>query len=222
MFDRFSSDDGDDRTDDYERARERMVRTVSDRVDGDRVLEALRTVPRHEFVPSDRRGDAYQDRPLPIGDGQTISAPHMVAIMADRLELEPGADVLEIGTGCGYHAAVTAELVGAEGVYSVEYGAELAEQARGRLAETGYGDVSIRVGDGREGWAEHAPYDAAYFTCATPELPDPVVEQVRTGGRLLAPIGTGFQTLVMAEKREDGSLERSEHGGVRFVRMRGG
>ncbi|MDG5820050.1 protein-L-isoaspartate(D-aspartate) O-methyltransferase [Natronococcus sp. A-GB7] len=221
MFDRFSSDDGGGRTDDYERARERMVRTVADRVDDDRVLEALETVPRHEFVPPDRRGDAYQDRPLPIGDGQTISAPHMVAIMADRLELEPGADVLEIGTGCGYHAAVTAELVGAEGVYSVEYGAELAEQARERLAETGYGDVSIRVGDGREGWAEHAPYDAAYFTCATPELPDPVVEQVRTGGRLLAPIGTGFQTLVMAEKREDGSLERSEHGGVRFVRMRG-
>ncbi|MFU8867349.1 protein-L-isoaspartate(D-aspartate) O-methyltransferase [Natronococcus sp.] len=218
MFDRFSSDGSDD---DYETARERMVRTVADRVDDDRVLEALRAVPRHEFVPPDRRGDAYRDQPLPIGDGQTISAPHMVAIMADRLEFEPGEDVLEIGTGCGYHAAVTAELVGAEHVYSVEYGADLAEQARERLTETEYGDVSIRVGDGREGWADHAPYDAAYFTCATPSFPDSVVEQVRPGGRLLAPVGTGFQTLVLAEKRGDGSLERSEHGGVRFVRMRG-
>ncbi|NKE35170.1 protein-L-isoaspartate(D-aspartate) O-methyltransferase [Natronococcus sp. JC468] len=217
MFDRFGSDGSED---DYETARERMVRTVTDRVDDDRVLEALRAVPRHAFVPPDRRGEAYRDRPLPIGDGQTISAPHMVAIMADRLELEPGEEVLEIGTGCGYHAAVTAELVGAEGVYSVEYGEELAENARERLAETGYGNVSVRVGDGREGWAEHAPYDAAYFTCATPSFPDPVVDQVRPGGRLLAPIGTGFQTLVLAEKREDGSLERSEHGGVRFVRMR--
>ncbi|ELY64137.1 protein-L-isoaspartate(D-aspartate) O-methyltransferase [Natronococcus jeotgali] len=217
MFDRFGSDGSDD---DSETARKRMVRTVANRVDDDRVLEALRTVPRHAFVPPDRRGEAYRDRPLPIGDGQTISAPHMVAIMADRLELEPGEDVLEIGTGCGYHAAVTAELVGAEGVYSVEYGEELAENARERLAETGYGDVSVRVGDGREGWAEHAPYDAAYFTCAAPSFPDPVVDQVLPGGRLLAPIGTGFQTLVLAEKREDGSLERSEHGGVRFVRMR--
>ncbi|SDR26160.1 protein-L-isoaspartate(D-aspartate) O-methyltransferase [Natronobacterium texcoconense] len=220
MFDRFGSDDPGD-GDDYETARKRMVGTVASRVDDDRVLEALESVPRHEFVPSDRRGDAYADRPLPIGEGQTISAPHMVAIMADRLALEAGESVLEIGTGCGYHAAVTAELVGAAHVYSVEYGEELAEDARKRLEETGYGEVSVRVGDGRKGWAEHAPYDAAYFTCATAELPDPVVEQVRPGGRILAPIGSGFQTLVKATKRADGSLERTEHGGVRFVRMRG-
>ncbi|MFP8954653.1 protein-L-isoaspartate(D-aspartate) O-methyltransferase [Natrialbaceae archaeon A-arb3/5] len=206
---------------DYGEARERMVRTVASRVSDERVLDALAAVPRHRFVPPDRRGDAYQDRPLPIGDGQTISAPHMVAIMADRLALKPGESVLEIGTGCGYHAAVTAELVGAENVYSVEYGADLAEQARGRLAETGYGEVAVRVGDGREGWPEHAPYDAAYATCATPELPDPVVEQVRPGGELLAPVGTGRQTLVAATKREDGSLDRRDRGGVRFVQMRG-
>jgi protein-L-isoaspartate(D-aspartate) O-methyltransferase len=220
MFDRFSSNGSGDA--DHETARERMVRTVASRVDDDRVLEALETVPRHTFVPQNRRDSAYEDRPLPIGDGQTISAPHMVAIMADRLGLEPGEDVLEIGTGCGYHAAVTAELVGAEHVYSVEYGEDLAEKARDRLADAGYGDVSVRVGDGRDGWADHAPYDAAYFTCATPELPDSVVEQVRPGGRLLAPVGTGFQTLVLVEMRTDGTLERSEHGGVRFVRMRGG
>ncbi|MFC6716239.1 protein-L-isoaspartate(D-aspartate) O-methyltransferase [Natrialbaceae archaeon GCM10025810] len=220
MFDRFRSD-GSDEPDDDEEARERMVRTVSRRVDEQRVLEALEAVPRHEFVPADRRGSAYADRPLPIGDGQTISAPHMVAIMAEKLDLESGEDVLEIGTGCGYHAAVTAELVGDEHVYSVEYGEELAEQAKGTFAEIGSDGISVRVGDGRQGWPEHAPYDAVYLTCAAADFPDPLVEQVRPGGRLLGPIGTGFQTLVHAEKRDDRCLERSEHGGVRFVTMRG-
>ncbi|WP_440772026.1 protein-L-isoaspartate(D-aspartate) O-methyltransferase [Natronorubrum sp. DTA28] len=208
-------------SDSDEAARERMVRTVASRVDDERVLEALESVPRHAFVPPNRRDSAYEDRPLPIGDGQTISAPHMVAIMADRLGLEPDTEVLEIGTGCGYHAAVTAEMVGPEHVYSVEYSADLAEQARDQLAAIGYGDVSVRTGDGREGWPERAPFDAAYFTCATPEFPDAVVEQVRPGGRLLAPIGSRFQSLVEATKREDGDLERTEHGGVRFVEMRG-
>ena len=217
MFDRFGPDDADD----YEAACNQMVETVSRHVDDERVLEALEAVPRHEFVPESRRRSAYADRPLPIGDGQTISAPHMVAIMADELALEPGESVLEIGTGCGYHAAVTAELVGADHVYSVEYSEELAERARETLADLGYGDVSVRVGDGREGWADHAPYDAVYFTCAATGFPDPVVDQTRPGGRLLAPIGTAFQTLVKATKREDGSLARSEHGGVQFVRMRG-
>lgn len=218
MFRNFGSDsDGDD----YEAARERMVRTVAPRVDDERVLEAMESVPRHEFVPPDRRGSAYEDRPLPIGDGQTISAPHMVAMMADTLELDPGTDVLEIGTGCGYHAAVMAAMVGEEHVYSVEYSEELARKARERLEAIGFGGVSVRTGDGREGWPEHAPYDAAYFTCAAKSFPDAVVEQVRPGGQLLAPIGSGFQTLVEATKREDGGLERTEHGGVRFVEMRG-
>ncbi|MDS0475926.1 protein-L-isoaspartate(D-aspartate) O-methyltransferase [Natrinema sp. 1APR25-10V2] len=208
-------------SDSYESARRRLVETVASRVDDARVLEALESVPRHEFVPPHRRDSAYADRPLPIGDGQTISAPHMVAIMADLLAVDPGDDVLEIGTGCGYHAAVTAELVGDENVYSVEYGGDLAREARDRLADLGYDDVSVRVGDGREGWAEHAPYDAAYVTCATPEVPPAVVEQVRAGGQLLAPVGTGWQTLVDATKRSDGSLERTERGGVRFVGMRG-
>lgn len=208
-------------SDSHEAARERMVRTVESRVDDDRVLEALESVPRHAFVPPNRRESAYEDRPLPIGDGQTISAPHMVAIMADELALEQGTDVLEIGTGRGYHAAVTAEIVGEEHVYSVEYSDELAEEAREQLARVGYDDVSVRTGDGRVGWPEHAPYDAAYFTCAAAEFPPPVVEQVRPGGQLLAPIGTGFQTLVEATKRADGSLERTDHGGVRFVKMRG-
>jgi protein-L-isoaspartate(D-aspartate) O-methyltransferase len=146
----------------------------------------------------------------------------MVGIMADHLDLSPGDRVLEIGTGCGYHAAVTAELVGPETVFSVEYSATLAERARETLAALGYGELSIRQGDGREGWSDHAPYDAAYLTCAAAEFPPAVVEQVRPEGRLLAPIGDRRQTLVEARRRADGSLDRTDHGGVRFVRMRGG
>lgn len=206
---------------DYARDRDRMVEGVAGRIDDERVLEALRGVPRHEFVPPSRRDQAYADRPLPIGDDQTISAPHMVAIMADLLSLSPGDSVLEIGTGCGYHAAVTAEIVGSENVASVEYGETLAERARETLADLGYGGVEIRVGDGREGWPERAPFDAVYLTCGAPEVPDPLVEQLRPGGRLLAPVGSGVQTLVELRKTGDGSVERAEHGGVRFVRMRG-
>lgn len=178
---------------------------------------AMRTVPRHEFVPESRQGGAYRDTPLPIGEGQTISAPHMVAIMTDRLELSPGETVLEIGTGCGYHAAVTAAVVGAENVYSVEYHEELAADARETLDAVGYGDISVRVGDGRNGWAAHAPYDCAYLTCAASEFPESVIEQVRPGGILLGPIGDGTQVLVKAVKDEHGNLDREQHGHVRFV-----
>ncbi|MFB6219404.1 MAG: protein-L-isoaspartate(D-aspartate) O-methyltransferase [Halobacteriaceae archaeon] len=204
----------------FERAREEMVDglAVRERV-SERTLDALRAVPRHEFVPEGRRSEAYEDRPLPIGEGQTISAPHMVAIMAEELDPGPDERVLEIGTGRGYHAAVTAELAGS--VFSVEYEPALAEAARETLADLGY-DVAVRAGDGHRGWPEHAPYDAAYLTCAAAEFPDAVVEQVRTGGRLLAPLGgRGHQRLVSARKRE-GGLDREEKGGVRFVPMRGG
>jgi protein-L-isoaspartate(D-aspartate) O-methyltransferase len=204
---------------DFEAARDCLADRLRSRVDDERVVEALRTVPRHEFVPESRRDAAYSDRPLPIGEGQTISAPHMVAIMADLLDLEEGDTVLEIGTGCGYHAAVTAELVGARNLYSVEYHDSLAREARERLDRLGYGDVSVRAGDGSEGWPEHAPYDRAYLTCAASAFPDAVVEQVHPGGLLLAPIGDGRQTLVRGRRRADGSMEREDHGGVRFVRM---
>jgi protein-L-isoaspartate(D-aspartate) O-methyltransferase len=188
----------------------------------DPVADAVRTVPRHEFVPEDERSAAYSDRPLPIGEGATISAPHMVAIVATELDLREGDRVLEVGTGCGYHAAVTAELVGAENVFSVEYVGVLAERARETLASTGYGDVSVRTGDGHDGWPERAPYDAAYLTCAAPAFPDAVVDQVRAGGRLVAPIGSGTQRLVVATKREDGGLDTRDEGAVRFVEMQGG
>jgi protein-L-isoaspartate(D-aspartate) O-methyltransferase len=206
---------------DFETRRRKLVERLGRRITDEDTTEALRTVPRHEFVPEDRRRDAYADRPLPIGDGQTISAPHMVGIMVETLDVAPGDRVLEIGTGCGYHAAVTAEVVGPENVYSVEYSGTLAERARETLDRLGYDEIAIRVGDGHDGWSEHAPYDGAYLTCATPEFPDPVVEQVRTGGRILGPIGTNRQTLVLGRKRGDGSLDREDHGGVRFVQMRG-
>lgn len=208
-------------TDDFEDERESLAQQLStrDRIDDATTIDAIRSVPRHEFVPENRRQDAYADRPLPIGEDQTVSAPHMVALMVDLLDLEPGDSVLEIGTGCGYHAAVTAEIVGGENVYSVEYHDSLAEATRQRLDELDYGDVSIRVGDGSNGWDDHAPYDACYLTCASSEFPDAIVEQLRPDGQLLAPLGTGTQRLVLAEKRADGTLDRERHGRVRFVPM---
>jgi protein-L-isoaspartate(D-aspartate) O-methyltransferase len=191
------------------------------RIDAEATERALRAVPRHEFVPGGNRERAYVDRPLSIGEKQTVSAPHIVGVMCDLLDLDAGERVLEIGTGCGYHAAVTTELVGPGNVYSVEYQERLAEAARERLDRLGY-EVHVRQGDGHAGWPEHAPYDAAYLTCAAGEFPDAVVEQVRPGGRLLGPIGSHRQRLVRTWKREDGSLDREDHGGVRFVPMRGG
>lgn len=212
--------DGDDT---YRDARNRLVDRLSSRarIADRRTLDAIRAVPRHEFVPAPQRDDAYADRPLPIGEGQTISAPHMVAIMAELLAPDPGDRVLEIGTGCGYHAAVTAELVDPGTVYSVEYHEDLAAAARDRLARLGF-DVAVRVGDGHAGWPEHAPYDGAYLTCAPADVPPAVVEQVRPGGRIVAPVGRGRQELIVLTRRADGSVERERHGGVRFVPMRGG
>ena len=207
---------------DWAARRERMVDRLVDRgrIERESTERALREVPRHEFVPGARRGAAYEDRPLPIGEGQTISAPHMVGVMCDRLALESGERVLEVGTGCGYHAAVTAEIVGPGNVYTVEYHDDLAREAEARLSRLGY-DVNVRAGDGREGWPDAAPFDAAYLTCAAPEFPREVVEQVRPGGRLLAPLGNRRQVLVAAWKRADGSLDREEHGAVRFVPLLG-
>lgn len=182
---------------------------------------ALRTVPRHEFVPDRWHEIAYADRPLPIGGGATVSAPGIVATMCDELAASLGDRTLEIGTGCGYHAAVTAEIVGQDCVYSVEIDPELAADARERLDRLGYGDVSIRVGDGRKGWSDHAPYDRAYMTCADRDFPEAIVDQTRERGLLLAPIGLADQRLVLAKKLPDGSLDRLDCGPVQFAAMQG-
>lgn len=183
--------------------------------------KAMKAVQRHEFVPDSQQDNAYADRPLPIGDDQTISAPHMVAIMTELLDVDEGDSVLEIGTGCGYHAAATAELVGAKNLFSVEFSGDLAERARETLERIGDGAVSIQEGDGRRGWPEHAPYDAAYFTCAIPEIPESVIEQVREDGTVLAPVGERSQRLVRARIGDRGIEERETHGAVRFVSIRG-
>jgi protein-L-isoaspartate(D-aspartate) O-methyltransferase len=207
---------------DYDDARARLADQLTRRERiSESTADAIGAVPRHEFVPESRRDGAYADRPLPIGEDQTISAPHMVAIMTELLDVEQGDRVLEIGTGCGYHAAVTSEVVDPENVYSVEFGEDLAERARETLDRVGYGEVSVRQGDGREGWPEHAPYDAAYFTCAVPEIPDAVVEQIRPGGVILAPVGDWSQELIEARVGEEGIDSRERRGAVRFVSIRG-
>jgi len=204
-------------------AREAMVERLRRRgyVDDDRVAEALRSVPRHEFVPEGQRSNAYADRPLSIGSDQTVSAPHMVGMMTELLDPALDDRVLEVGTGCGYHAAVTAETVPEGHVYSVEYVQGLVDRARETLSRLGY-DIRVRTGDGHEGWPEHAPYDAAYLTCAPEEVPDPIVEQVRAGGRILAPVGSVRQELVLLRVRSGGDTERETFAGVRFVPMQGG
>ena len=174
----------------FDQLRERMViETIERRGITDRqVLRAMRAVPRHLFVPEEEQEYAYGDFPLPIGYGQTISQPYIVALMTDLLELREGDKVLEIGTGSGYQAAILAEIPGIE-VYTVEIIPELAESARERLARLGYTRVHCKQGDGYYGWPEHAPYDAIIVTAAPDHVPQPLVEQLAPGGRLVIPIG---------------------------------
>ena len=206
---------------DHAAARRELVNALRDRLDAsERTLSAIGAVPRHEFVPESQRAAAYADRPLPIGHDQTVSAPHMVALMTDLLDVTRDDRVFEVGTGCGYHAAVVAEIVGPGNVSSAERVPELAVAARERLDRLGY-DVTVVAGDGREAFADEAPFDAAYLTCAAPEsIPDAIVDRVRTGGRVVAPVREGGgQRLVRLTIREEG-FDREDHGGVRFVPMR--
>ena len=185
-----------------------------------RVLEAMGRVPRHEFVPPLLRGFAYADRPLPIGHDQTISQPYIVAFMTEALRPAPTDRVLEIGTGSGYQAAVLAELVAQ--VLTIEIVAPLGERARDDLARLGYRNVQVRVGDGYEGWPEHAPFDAIIVTCSPEHVPRPLVEQLRDGGRMIIPVGSQAlgQELYLLEKR-GGKIERRSVLPVRFVPMTG-
>ena len=181
------------------------------------VLNAMRTVPRHVFVPKARRRQAYDDSPLPIGYGQTISQPYIVAMMSELLELKEDAKVLEIGTGSGYQAAVLAHLT--PNVYTLEIIDPLFERAAGVLGSQDYGEVRTRHGDGYFGWAEHAPFDAIIVTCAAGHLPPPLWEQLKPGGRIVIPIGGPYevQRLIVMTKQLDGSRRSTTVMSVRFV-----
>ncbi len=211
---------GDPEPVDFAVARERMVadqieaRGIAD----PRVLAAMRKVPREQLVPEDVRASAYQDRPLPIGHGQTISQPYIVAEMSAQLELSGDERVLEIGTGSGYQAAILGEL--AREVYTIEIVEPLAERAAADLERLGYENVHVRAGDGYKGWPEEAPFDAIIVTAAPDHVPQPLIDQLAVGGRMVIPIGRGIQSLTLITRDERG-VKRKTLLGVRFVPMTG-
>ncbi|HRN63011.1 MAG TPA: protein-L-isoaspartate(D-aspartate) O-methyltransferase [Luteimonas sp.] len=208
--------------DDAARRNHMVERQLAGRgIDDARVLEVMRKVERHRFVPESFASQAYEDNPLPIGHGQTISQPYIVALMTQLARPAPGDRVLEVGTGSGYQAAVLAELVAQ--VYSIEIVAPLAGQAAALLDELGYGNVEVRAGDGYAGWPEHAPFDAIVVTAAPERIPAPLLEQLGPGGRLVIPVGPihAVQELRVVEKRADGSLHEQVVTPVRFVPLTG-
>ena len=185
------------------------------------VMAAMRDVPRHEFVPENMRPFAYDNGPLPIGDGQTISQPYIVALMTDLLDLEPNGVVLEVGTGSGYQAAILARLV--KQVYSIEIVEALRATASERLKRLGYGNVEVCEGDGYHGLPEHAPYDAIIVTAAAPYIPPPLIEQLKPGGRMVIPVGSPYmgQDLQLVTKSKDGSHRTDSILAVAFVPLTG-
>jgi protein-L-isoaspartate(D-aspartate) O-methyltransferase len=217
---------------DYASEREALVREIERQVFATRlelgtdrlnpiVIAAMRTVPRHELIPPAMRGEAYANHPLPIGSGQTISQPYIVAIMSHLLGVGPGDRVYELGTGSGYQAAVLAEM-GVE-VYSVEIVPELAERARRSLQRLGYQNAQIRAGDGYLGWPEAAPFDGIIVTAAADHVPQPLLDQLAPNGRLVMPVGEAgrIQQLIVLEKTEKGDVKRMDVLPVRFVPVTG-
>ncbi|MCD6553707.1 MAG: protein-L-isoaspartate O-methyltransferase [Chloroflexi bacterium] len=205
----------------YDQARERMVRSQIEArgIRDPRVLAAMRQVPRHLFVPVHMRGSAYRDTPLPIGEGQTISQPYIVALMTEMLELTGEERVLEIGTGSGYQAAILGLL--AREVYTVERLPHLARNAEEVLRQLGYTNVHIRVGDGTLGWPEHAPYEAIIVTAASPEVPSPLLDQLADGGRLVVPIGPRWTQTLVRVRREGDKFRKEYLTSVAFVPLVG-
>ncbi len=204
----------------FDEQRERMVQDQLERrgITDERVLDAFRAVPRHRFVPEAQRDRAYGDHPLPVGEGQTISQPYMVASMTEALELTENERVLEVGTGSGYQAAILAEL--ADTVISIERHESLAEQARSLLDELGY-KVTVIEGDGTLGYPERAPYDGILVTAGSPEIPEPLKEQLTDGGRLVIPVGDKVdQQLIVGTQTEEG-FTKQERFGCRFVPLIG-
>jgi protein-L-isoaspartate(D-aspartate) O-methyltransferase len=208
---------------DFATQRRRMVREQLARrgIRDPSVLHAMGEVPREAFVPDDMQVAAYDDSPLPIGEGQTISQPYIVAHMAEALELGPEDRVLEIGTGSGYGAAILSRM--AAQVYTVERRPALARAAQGRFQELGYDNIHVRHGDGTLGWAEHAPYDAIVVTAGGPEVPEPLLAQLAVGGRLVIPVGSTHysQTLIRVRRLAEDKYQREGLGQVRFVPLVG-
>jgi len=217
--------------DDYTAARQSMVdelqlyaklaRDADAAPFSDAVMLAMNNVERHRMVPASQRRYAYENRPLPIGHGQTISQPYIVALMTELIEPDPDDVVLEVGTGSGYQAAVLAELV--ERVYSIEIIAALATSSKRRLESMGYDNVTTQLGDGYFGWEEHAPFDAIVVTAASSHVPPPLIEQLKPGGLMIIPVGGRFmtQTLLLLEKTDDGEIITRQYGAVRFVPLTG-
>jgi protein-L-isoaspartate(D-aspartate) O-methyltransferase len=198
-----------------------LARDAEDASFDEGVIHSLATVERHEFVPGGQRQHAYENRPLPIGHGQTISQPYIVALMTELAELEPNDVVLEIGTGSGYQAAILAQLV--EHVYSIEIIDALASEAQARLARLGYNNVTTKLADGYYGWEEHAPFDAIIVTAAASHVPPPLIQQLQRGGRMVIPVGGRFTTqqLLLIEKTEDDEIVTRQVAAVRFVPLTG-
>lgn len=207
-------------SDDYKRLRGQMVKQqiIARGVKDANVIRAMKEVPRHLFVPERYRGSAYNDYPLPIGEGQTISQPYIVAFMTETLDLKPEDKVLEIGTGSGYQAAILAELV--KEVYTIEIVEKLGNRARQTLEKAGYKNVYVRVGDGYKGWPDKAPFDAVIVTCAPENIPKPLVQQLKEGGRMIIPVGKeGTIQMLVRGVKEKGRLKTKEVMAVRFVPM---
>lgn len=188
-------------------------------VKNQQVLDAMLAVPRHRFVPEDYISHAYENRPLPIGLGQTISQPYTVAFMTELLSLEKDDKVLEVGTGSGYQAAVCAQIV--ENVYTVEILEKLGKEARKRLENLGYKNIQIKIADGYYGWEEHAPYDAIIVTCAAEHVPPPLIKQLKEDGRMCIPVGSFLTQNLMLIKKEDGKVVSENVLPVMFVPMLG-
>ena len=185
------------------------------------VTAAMNSVERHRLVPADQRRFAYENRPLPIGHGQTISQPYIVALMTELIHPDADDVVLEVGTGSGYQAAILAELVGR--VYSIEIIEALATRATGDLDALGYDNITTKLGDGYYGWEEHAPFDAIVVTAAASHVPPPLIQQLKPGGRMVIPVGSRFmtQTLLLLEKTDEGEVITRQFGAVRFVPLTG-
>lgn len=221
-----------DATDSHAAPRARLVREIAAMAAQDqaetgrpsispRVMEALARVPRHKFVPEEHEQRAYENRPLPIGYGQTISQPYVVALMTDLLQVKAGDRVLEIGTGSGYQAAMLAELT--EAVFTIEIIEPLARRAEATLKNQGYGKVQVKVADGYYGWPEHAPFDAIVVTAAASHVPPPLIQQLKPGGRMVIPLGSAFMTqqLMLVEKDGQGRVLTREILPVSFVPLTG-